>query len=155
MRVYISGKIGEMRISRATRRRFEAAEKMLQVMYPADMIVNPAGEAFQEAMDVAFSVSGYVKVYGRILLYDLQWLERCGAIYMLEGWDRSPGAQAELAFAHATGKQVFWQSEVDARVFWDTYSKACSWESVWLPVGTGGHSDDDVERGDGEEGGRP
>ena len=142
MRVYISGKIGEMTISRATRRRFEAAEEMLQGMFPADPVVNPASEAFQEAMDVAFSVNDRLKSYGLILLYDLQWLERCGAIYMLEGWDRSPGAQAELAFAHATGKQVLWQSEVDARVFWDTYSKACSWESVWLPVGTGEHSSD-------------
>lgn len=142
MRVYISGKIGEMTISRATRRRFKAAEEMLQGMFPVDWIVNPASEVFQETMDVAFEACEYQKSYGRILLYDLRWLECCGAVYMLEGWENSPGARAELAFAHATGKQVFWQSEADARVFWDTYSKAGSWESVWLPVGTGEHSSD-------------
>ncbi|MBQ7180649.1 MAG: DUF4406 domain-containing protein [Bacteroidaceae bacterium] len=133
MRVYISGKIGEEVISEATREKFARAERMLEKHFNPefDMIINPASEAFQDTMRQAFEWRELRRNLPDILLYDLQWLRTCDAIYMLEDWTKSDGANVELDFARATGKKVLWQREEDAQVFHDNNETA---DDVWLPI---------------------
>ena len=97
MRVYISGKIGEEVISDETRQKFAAAQKMLEDRL-SDMstVINPASEEFQETMEQAFKWREIPMNYQDILLYDLQWLRTCSAIYMLEDWGHSPGGATEF-----------------------------------------------------------
>jgi hypothetical protein len=57
----------------------------------------------------------------------LEWLDRCDAILMLDGWEASEGAKGEEARARATGKPVLLNLPT-----------ALAWlqgESVGLPVG--------------------
>lgn len=44
-----------------------------------------------------------------IMLRDLDALETCDAIYMLSGWEKSSGANQELAHANRLGMRVFYQ----------------------------------------------
>ncbi|MBR6194010.1 MAG: DUF4406 domain-containing protein [Prevotella sp.] len=133
MRVYISGKIGEEVISEATRQKFERAERMLEEHFNPefDPPVNPASEAFQDTMRQVFERRGLRQDLPNILLYDLHWLRRCDAIYMLEDWTKSDGANVELDFARATGKKILWQNLEDAQIFHDDNETA---EGVWLPI---------------------
>lgn len=133
MRIYISGKIGEEVISEATREKFARAERMLERHFNPefDMIVNPASEAFQDTMRQALERRGFRQDLPHILLYDLHWLQRCDAIYMLADWTKSDGANVELDFARATGKRIFWEREEDAQLNsedWEYY------EDAWLPI---------------------
>ncbi len=43
---------------------------------------------------------------------DLEELTKCAAILMLDGWQKSPGAQIERLWSIRTGKQVRYQTEV-------------------------------------------
>ena len=133
MRIYISGKIGEEVISEATRAKFSRAERMLERHFNPefDMIVNPASEAFQDAMKQAFEWRELRRNLPDILLFDLQWLRTCDAIYMLADWTESDGANVELDFARATGKRIFWEREEDAQCFYGDDETA---EDVWLPI---------------------
>ena len=133
MRIYISGKIGEEVISEATREKFARAERMLEKHFNTefDMIVNPASEAFQDAMKQAFEWRELRRNLPDILLFDLQWLRTCDAIYMLADWTESDGANVELDFARATKKRIFWEREEDAQCFYGDDETA---EDVWLPI---------------------
>ena len=133
MRIYISGKIGEEVISEAPREKFARAERMLEKHFNTefDMIVNPASEAFQDAMKQAFEWRELRRNLPDILLFDLQWLRTCDAIYMLADWTESDGANVELDFARATKKRIFWEREEDAQCFYGDDETA---EEVWLPI---------------------
>ena len=48
----------------------------------------------------------------------LAFLETCDAIVMLPGWERSPGAVAELTFAHANNIARF-EFGVDDEALWE------------------------------------
>lgn len=135
MRVYISGKIGEEVISDATREKFDRAQKMLEAHFNPeyDTIVNPASEAFQDTMKQAFDWRELRRNLPDILLFDLQWLRTCDAIYMLGDWIESDGANVELDFARAVGMKVLWQREDDALCF-------CDNKDAWLPI------DEDADR---------
>lgn len=133
MRVYISGKIGEEVISEATREKFARAERMLENHFNPEfnMIVNPAGEAFQDAMKQAFEWRELRRNLPDILLFDLQWLRTCDAIYMLADWTDSDGANVELDFARATKKRIFWEREEDAQLNSEDFN---NYEDAWLPI---------------------
>jgi hypothetical protein len=133
MRIYISGKIGEEVISEATREKFARAERMLERHFNTefDMIVNPASEAFQDAMKQAFEWRELRRNLPDILLFDLQWLRTCDAIYMLADWEESDGANVELDFARATKKRIFWEREEDARLNSEDFN---NYEDAWLPI---------------------
>lgn len=133
MRVYISGKIGEEVISEATREKFARAEEMLEKHFNPefDMIINPASEAFQDTMRQAFEWRELRRNLPDILLYDLQWLRTCDAIYFLDDWDKSNGANVEHSYAMATGKKMLWQRLEDAQVFHGDNETA---DDVWLPT---------------------
>ena len=138
MRVYISGKIGEEVISDATREKFARAEEMLKAK--GYEVFNPCDERWQKILRREYEHDKYVKspwltskfpdFYAYCLLRDLMVLATKDAIYMLADWTESDGANVELDFARATGKQLFWESKEDALVFnndEDHYN-------VWLPI---------------------
>jgi hypothetical protein len=110
MRVYISGKIGEEVLSEATRQKFARAEELL--LARGFDVINPASEKYQEMMDVDFRIRQMPKTYADCILFDLQWLRTCKAIYMLSDFLDSKGAKAEYAFAIAIGLQVYYADEL-------------------------------------------
>lgn len=69
-------------------------------------VVNPA------ALDVERWERGEVYKdchYPDILLSDLQEIMKCDGVFMLKGHEDSPGATAELAFAEALGKSIYYE----------------------------------------------
>ena len=92
MKVYISGKMGGIPEGRIAKR-FEEAENYLRnegfvPVNPAVMLNNPGLE-----------YDDYIKI-------DLKMLSICDAIYLLRGWENSPGSKEELKFAIATDKKI-------------------------------------------------
>ena len=91
MKVYISGPISN---NPHYRDQFAEAED-----YLADLgveIVNPVSLA-----DALPPMN-----YGEYMKIDLQLLELCDAIYMVEGWEDSAGAKLEYHYARVWNKQV-------------------------------------------------
>ena len=139
MKVYISGKIGEEVISEATRQKFARAEAMLRAK--GYEVFNPADERWQRTLRREYDNDQYVKspwltgkfpdFYSYCLLRDLMVLSTKDAIYMLADWGQSNGANMELDFATATGKQRFWELKEDAKVFCDDAGR---YLDVWLPI---------------------
>ena len=142
MKVYISGKIGEEVISEATRQKFARAQRMLEVMDYE--VFNPTDEKWQRTLRREYDNDQYMKspflmgqfpdFYAYALLRDLMVLSTKDAIYMLADWTESDGANVELDFARATGKQMFWESKEDALVFRNDEEHY----NVWLPIEEGG-----------------
>ncbi|MBR1558030.1 MAG: DUF4406 domain-containing protein [Prevotella sp.] len=138
MRVYISGKIGEEVLSEATRQKFARAEVMLRskgfnVFNPTTSGFGAYAEEFVENYNKCISeIMCKRKWYDQILLMDLDALATCHAIYLLDDWEDSDGANVEFSYAMATGKKVFFQDKEDAAVFYDDDKE--SLEDVWLPI---------------------
>lgn len=136
MRVYISGKIGEEVISEATRRKFAAAEAMLQAK--GYETFNPTSGEWQEHLHKAYVFDREAQPYGEkvdfytyALLRDLMVLVTCDAVYFIEDWSKSDGAGTEHSFVIATKKKTFWQNLEDAQIYRNDNEKA---EDVWLPL---------------------
>ena len=136
MKVYISGKIGEEVISDATRRKFARAEEMLRAK--GYKVFNPASESYQAAIEVSYKIAkATVHIdetmgrYAYILQKDIWALEECDAVYFLDDWDKSPGANVEHSYAMAVGKKLLWQRLEDAQVFHGDNETA---DDVWLPT---------------------
>lgn len=130
MKVYISGKIGEEVLSEATRQKFAKAEQMLkakgfETFNPTTSGLGAHAESLAKAADYKTTF------YQEILLCDLAQLAQCDAIYMLADWSLSNGANVELDFAVATGKERFWELEEEAKVFCDD---AGNYTDAWMPI---------------------
>lgn len=151
MKVYISGKIGEKVISDATRQKFARAEEMLKA--EGYTVFNPTSKSWQEYLSIVWSVEPPIKSmdkYSFILLEDLQKLAKYDAVYFLEDWDKSPGANAEHSFAMATGKKILFASREQAALFleekWRKANKAMNMRTprhkyvdlhlheLWMPI---------------------
>lgn len=92
MKYYIAGKITN---NPNYRQQFAEAEKQLlqeghHVMNPAAL---PYGFDYEDYMTVCFAM-----------------IDVCEALYMLDGWTDSPGANREHERARATGKRIDYQS---------------------------------------------
>lgn len=139
MRVYISGKIGEEVISETTRQKFAKAEEMLKAK--GYQVFNPCDERWQRVLKREYEGDCYVKspwltgtfpdFYSYCLLRDLMVLSTKDAVYFLDDWDKSSGANTEHSFATATNKKLLWQRIEDAQVFHNENEKT---EDVWLPL---------------------
>ena len=114
MKVYISGKIGEKVISEATRQKFAKAEEVLKAM--GYDVFNPCREEWDRALRDGYRYEKFpdtkfpantIPFYSYALLRDQMVLSTCEAICLLPDWKDSPGAKAELAFAHAIGLKVY------------------------------------------------
>ena len=95
-KIYISGPMTG--IANANREEFFKANARLAaygytVLNPA---VNPEGLSYDEYMAI-----------------DMAMLQVCDAIYMLTGYQKSPGARAELALAESLKFNVFYQDNGD------------------------------------------
>lgn len=136
MRVYISGKIGEEVISDATRQKFNKAEEMLKAK--GFETFNPTNKVWQMDMQFMFKIDmkslpygDKVDFYSYALLRDMMAMTTCDAIYFLQDWEKSKGANTEMSFAMATGKKMLWQNLEDAQLFRNDDETA---EEVWLPI---------------------
>lgn len=113
MRVYISGKIGEEVLSKDTRRKFAKAEAMLGAK--GYDVFNPTNSGLGSMAETIAKLRGKT-FYEIILLMDIQVLIECDAIYMMSGWQTSPGAKAEYYFAKATKKKIIYEKMLDAEM---------------------------------------
>lgn len=111
MKVYISGKIGEAGVTDEVRLKFGAAEQILRNRGFA--VINPASSGFQKMMLKVLGISTnplieHVESYYKFkLTYCIDELSSCDAIYLLDDYATSPGAQAELVFAQAIGLTIY------------------------------------------------
>ena len=140
MKVYISGKIGEEVISEATRQKFARAEEMLKAK--GYEVFNPCDEKWQRTLrrsyekdrqhEEAWIDGTFPDFYTYALLRDQMVISTKDAVYFLEDWDLSPGAQSEYYFAKAIKKIMFFQCFTDDQFFLRMSDKTP--ENVWLPI---------------------
>lgn len=146
-RVYISGKIGEMTISDATRERFARVARFLASK--GATVIDPASEYIQDSARLHFEVSHHIQSYESMLLYMLHWLRTCTHVYVMSGWQLSPGAVVEHDFACAIGRHVLYERREDAvgalmdvwteredlhdKVDWNSFVNE-NLDKLWLPV---------------------
>jgi hypothetical protein len=114
VRVYISGAIGG--IDDGNRPAFlAAAEKLRKLGYtpvnPHDISGDHPGSPCTKGKSLQ---EGGEHNYGCHLLGDLVELAQCDIIMMLDGWSKSPGARAEMAFAQALGIPITHEITIDA-----------------------------------------
>lgn len=101
-KIYISGAISGLE-EQATRKRFEEAKQRWQALgFP---VINPF-DLYDEAKIYYASES---IAWGKMMRLDLKALEECQTIYMLKGWENSPGARIERDFAVRLGLEVIYE----------------------------------------------
>ena len=106
MRVYISGKIGEEKPSRATLAKFKEAEDFLKEK--GHEVFNPTTSGLGKyAESLARAAEYETSFYQEILLLDLAQLSQCDAVLMLPDWHQSPGTKVELMLAAALGIPIY------------------------------------------------
>lgn len=114
--IYISGKMGEKRLSARTIGKFSVAQERL--LKDGWAVINPASAAFQKDAKRHVAIEekkwqeldfGNFDWYAWLLLYDMHSLALCDAIYMLNDWEESPGATAEYYYAKACGKEIIFE----------------------------------------------
>jgi nucleoside 2-deoxyribosyltransferase len=93
-KVYISGPISN---DENYKEKFNNAAKTLLVA--GYKVLNPAN--INDVMPVA-TYEEYMKI-------DMFLLDMCDSIYMLEGWEKSPGANREYGYALAKNKYVIFE----------------------------------------------
>ena len=92
MKVYISGRMEGLPPERVQKHFAEAQEYLTTEGF---IVMNP--DCLR--MCPGFDYDDYMSI-------DLAMLERCDAIYMLEGWEESGGARKELIFAFEHDKKI-------------------------------------------------
>jgi hypothetical protein len=101
-KIYISGAISGLE-EQATRKRFKEIQERWQKMdFP---VINPF-DLYDQAKIYYASES---ITWGKIMRLDLKALEGCQIIYMLKGWENSPGARIERDFAVRLGLEVIYE----------------------------------------------
>lgn len=114
--IYISGKMGEKRLSKQTKLKFAKAEEKL--LNEGWVVINPARDNYQKETQHHVSIEekkwqdldfGKFDWYAWMLLWDMHSLALCDSIYMLADWQDSPGATVEHTFATATKKEIIYQ----------------------------------------------
>ena len=104
MRIYISGKITG---TDDYIQRFTKAEIDLLVKYEGVEIINPA--VYNQQMPATFTHDEYMTVC-------MALLSTCDTIYMLKGWETSPGAKAECEYALFNNYKIISEGKKDAKI---------------------------------------
>jgi len=99
MRVYISGKITDVPVRRYLLR-FARAEQMLRA--EGHEVINPAAIGLN--LPMSFTHRDYMDV-------DIMLLDKCDAIFMLNNWEDSAGAQQEHEYAEQKGLDIIYENE--------------------------------------------
>jgi hypothetical protein len=91
---------------------FDAAQKAVLEMFDDVAVLSPA----EHDRDMGYDyLSGEVRSQPfpikEALLWDLQAVADCDALYMLKGWHRSPGARLEHDFGRLLGKKFIFEEE--------------------------------------------
>lgn len=97
MKVYISGAVTG---TDDYMERFANAEAYLKTKY--DVVINPSR--------VTAALPYPATKWGQYMDVTLACLKDCDAIYMLDGWEKSKGAQIEKLYAEGSGMDVLYQS---------------------------------------------
>ena len=114
--IYISGKMGEKVLSKATIKKFDVAQDKL--VNEGWAVINPASHVFQRDAQKHVKIEekkwqdlefGEFDWYAWLLLWDMHSLALCDAIYLLKDWKDSPGATAEYYYAKACGKKIYFE----------------------------------------------
>ena len=147
MRVYISGKIGELEPRPSTIEKFAKAEEKLRAR--GFDVFNPVREEMAKKAKALFRPEFAILhegnfhkpgLYETVLLLDLDALSHCHAIYLLDDYKKSPGALTEASFAFATEKKCFFQDSYHASAYLHhEYNKLCD------------HGHPPLQREDGED----
>lgn len=87
MRVYISGPIKD---NEDFRDDFIELEALARDLFPGSSIYNPV--TLGEGLEVML---GRVPTYGEYMKLDIEYLVKCDAILMMQGWETSSGARCE------------------------------------------------------------
>lgn len=114
MKIYIAGPMRGIPLFNFPA--FDAMEKTLKLA--GDTVVNPAQIDRDSGLDPEelpdnhnwWEVPDGLSL-GDIVTRDVHALKSCDAIYLLNGWENSQGANAEKAVAEWLGLEVFFQSE--------------------------------------------
>lgn len=101
MRIYISGKITG---TDDYIQRFTKAEIELLVKYEGAEIINPA--TYNQQAPPTFTHAEYMAVC-------MALLSTCDTIYMLKGWETSPGAKAECEYAMFNSYKILSEEKKD------------------------------------------
>ncbi|AWY09433.1 hypothetical protein vBRpoPV13_76 [Ruegeria phage vB_RpoP-V13] len=90
---------------------FYAAEESLVAMgTPSSQIFNPIRHEGSLMVQQGL-VKDTQEAYRMCMAIDCNWIcKEATAMYMLTGWERSPGAKAEHALAVCLGLEIFYQS---------------------------------------------
>ena len=106
MKIYISGKITD---TTDFLERFQFAEDHLQAL--GHETVNPAliGIKLQQLLP-------FTPIYETYMAVDLAIMQECDAIYLLKGFENSPGSRRERTIAVARGLKVFYQGDHESEL---------------------------------------
>ena len=125
MKIYISGKIGEVVISEATRAKFAKAEEKLKDR--GFEVFNPCDEKWQTVLKEGYENQFFdckktipatsVSFYTYALLRDQMVMATKDAVYFLEDWINSKGAKSEHQFAAAIGLEIIYEFEEHIKYF--------------------------------------
>lgn len=99
MKIYISGKMRGLS-EEDSRKLFKAAEQYLKTL--GHDVINP--------WDSEDEKKRQCKVWADFILYDLQILKTCDAIFMLDNWQDSNGAKCEHAFASGRHMKIIYDA---------------------------------------------
>lgn len=126
MRIYISGKMRGLP-EEESRKLFKAAENYLIEL--GHDVINPwdsEGEKNEKCKD-----------WDDYILYDLQILKTCDAIFMLSNWQDSDGAKCEHAFASGRHMEIIYEKQVSNSIWHSAMEKPRDYEILIIRVPDG------------------
>lgn len=98
MRIYISGKISGLSLQETQERFADAQALLVEIGFEA---VNPMAKGLPDDLP-----------WEQHMVKDIELLLSCDAIYMMDNWTESKGAQIEYDIANRLGKDVWFESNV-------------------------------------------
>lgn len=101
-KVYIAGKITG---TKDYMERFSRAENWLNENGYRNMVINPA--------KISDGLPNETTTYSDYIRIGLSMLDTCDSIFMLRGWEDSPGALLELQYAVTLGYEIIYEEDVE------------------------------------------